>query len=69
MKLWMIPWMFPLALLGTVVCFSLITPLLDAIAAVVLWLMIPIGAMFAYERNRDPGQNDDANYWRFDRFW
>jgi multisubunit Na+/H+ antiporter MnhG subunit len=69
MKVWMIPWMFPLALLGTVICFSLITPIQLAIVVLVVWLIIPIGAMFAYERSRDPSQNDDADYWRFDRFW
>jgi multisubunit Na+/H+ antiporter MnhG subunit len=60
--------MFPLALLGTVVCISLITPLQLAVVAVFVWLIIPVGALFLYERIQDPSENDDADYWRFDRF-
>jgi hypothetical protein len=69
MKLWWLPWVFPFALLGTVVCLSLIKPLQLAAAALVLWLVIPLGALCLHERRRDPSQDDDADYWRFDRFW
>jgi hypothetical protein len=64
MKTWMLPWLFPVGLLGAVVFVVVFSPY-EALAALVAGvLLVPVlwGLHF-----RGRGDDDDTNYWRLPR--
>jgi hypothetical protein len=62
MKTWMLPFLFPVGLLGTVV-FIVVTSPYEAFAAVGLGLAL---APILWRLNVRPG-GDETNYWRIKR--
>jgi len=62
MKLWMLPWLLPVGLLGAVV-FVVVTGRYAAlIAAAVGVLLVPV-----LWRLHSPSEDDDTHYWRIKR--
>ena len=64
MKTWMLPWLFPVGLLGAVVLIVVSSPY-EAFAAVgVGVLLVPVLWRLHF---RPPGEDGDTNYWRIKR--
>jgi hypothetical protein len=69
---WMLPWLLPAGLLGTVALASLSTPFAYLLTAVWGWLVFPSVASYLHAHSRAGGGrhsgNDfpdgEANYWR-----
>jgi hypothetical protein len=69
---WMLPWLFPVGLLGAVVLISLSAVFGYLLAAVWGWLVFPCVALYIRSRsharrgasNRNPFRDADAHYWR-----
>lgn len=69
---WMLPWLLPVGLLGTVVLISLSNVLGYVLAGVWGWVLFPYGAAFIHSRARTSGARndaspfggDDTDYWR-----
>ncbi len=64
MKTWMLPWLFPVGLLATVVFFTMAGRYAGLIVAAISVLLIPV-----LWRVRFPSSREDADthYWRFGR--
>ena len=61
MKTWMLPWLFPVGLLGAVVLVVVSSPY-EALVAVALGvLLVPVLWRVHF---RPPGDGDDTSYWR-----
>jgi len=61
MKTWMLPWLFPVGLLGAVVLVVVSSPY-EALVAVALGvLLVPVLWRVHF---RPGGDDDDTNYWR-----
>jgi hypothetical protein len=64
MKTWMLPWMFPVGLLGAVVLVGVFNRAAPLIAVGVGVLLVPV----LWRTHFGPqGGADDARYWRFRR--
>lgn len=64
MKTWMLPWLFPVALLGAVVFVVVFNPY-EAVAALVAGvLLVPVLWRLHFPGR---GDDDDTNYWRLPR--
>lgn len=69
---WMLPWLLPLGLLGTVALISLSNLLGYILAGVLGWVLFPYGAAYIYSHartsgarnNGSPFNDDDMDYWR-----
>jgi hypothetical protein len=61
MKTWMLPWLFPLGLLGAVVFVVVASPY-EALAAVALGVVL-VPVLWRVHVGR-AGDDDDTTYWR-----
>jgi Ca2+/Na+ antiporter len=65
MKTWMLPWLFPVGLLATVVFFTVLGRYAGLVVVGVLLLLAPV----VLWRVQAPSSREDADtrYWRFGR--
>jgi hypothetical protein len=64
MKTWMLPWLFPLGLIGSVVFVVVFSPY-EALAALVAGVvLVPVLCRLHFPGR---GDGDDTNYWRLPR--
>jgi hypothetical protein len=70
---WMVPWLLPLGVLGTVALISLSNLLGYVLVLVWGWVLFPYGAAYirshartagAHEDGSPLGDDDDVDYWR-----
>ena len=65
MKSWMLPWLFPVGLLGTVVFVSIFNGFAALLVVPVSWVAIPLIWRIAHPARDDP--DADVHYWRLPR--
>ena len=68
MKPWMLPWLLPVGLLACIASITLIQPVGLAVAMLIAWVVIPVVGLYIRARG-GLGNDDDTDYWRFDRLW
>ena len=65
MKTWMLPWLFPVGMLATVVFFALLGRYAGLAAIGLALLLVPV---VLWRGHFPPSREaDDAQYWRFGR--
>jgi hypothetical protein len=64
MKSWMLPWLFPVGLLATVVFFTVFGRYAGLVAVVVGVLLVPVLWRVHFP---SLGEDADTHYWRFGR--
>jgi hypothetical protein len=64
MRTWMLPWLFPVGLLGSVV-FVVLAGRYVALITVALGVLVVVPVLWRVNfRPRGDGESDDASYWR-----
>ena len=63
MKTWMLPWLFPVGLLATVVLFTVAGRYAGLVAVVIGVLLAPV----LWRMNFPSSDDADTRYWRFGR--
>lgn len=61
MKTWMLPWLFPVGLLATVVLFTVLGPYAPLGVGIIGVLLIPVLWRVQFPSNREDA---DTQYWR-----
>jgi hypothetical protein len=64
MKLWMLPWLLPLGLVGSVVFVVVFNPYEALAAGVAGVVLVPVLWRLHFPGG---GEDDDTNYWRLPR--
>ena len=72
LRAWMLPWLLPVGLLGTVALISLSNLLGYILAGVLGWALLPYAAAYIHSHTRRPGalnngnpfDGDEVDYWR-----
>ena len=65
MKLWMVPWLFPLGLLATVVALSIFKT--DAQLIMLAGGLLAVALLGSIVLRPGPGEDADVDYWRIRR--
>ena len=63
MKAWMLPWLFPVGLLVTVVLVSVFREFVAFVAIIAGWLLVPVLWRLHFPADEDA----HTKYWRFGR--
>jgi hypothetical protein len=62
MKTWMLPWLFPVGMLATVVLLTVFRESVGLVAVIAGWLLVPV-----LWRTRFSPSDDETHYWRIKR--
>ena len=65
MKSWMLPWLLPVGMLGTIVFVSIFNGYSALVALPVAWVALPLVWRARFPSKDDP--DADVNYWRLRR--
>ena len=67
MKTWMLPWLFPLGLLGSVVFVVVLNQYAALVALPVAWVLVPVLWHVRFRPTAAEGSDSDTHYWRITR--
>ena len=62
MKTWILPWLFPVGLLATVVLVTVAGKYAPFVAVIAGWILVPVLWRLRFPSN---DEDADARYWRF----